>query len=158
MVREVGRARLPDASVTILALGAVLYALALGAGGVIFNATPLMVGVIAIAAGLAGTRPHLVVIGLTLSGWGTAILLVREGPLPHNREAAVFLVGAAMGLAAAGFWNRAHTAPATSGATALIIGALAFYLAYDIDELNHWPAWTVALLLWAAVEGIRHRR
>jgi hypothetical protein len=144
--------------VTTLVLGAGIYALALGVGGLTFNATPLLVGVIAITAGLAGSRPHLVVIGLTLSGWGIAVLLVREGVLPHNREAAAFLVGAAAGLAAAACWNRTHTAPATSAATALMVGALGFYFAYDIAELNHWPPWTVALALWAAVEGIRQRR
>lgn len=87
------------------------------------------------------------------------MLLVRGGPLPHHREAAVFLIGAGAGLAAAPLWARSHRPISTTGpALALIVRALAFYLAFEIDELNHWPAWTLVLLTWAVVETIRPPR
>jgi hypothetical protein len=148
-----------SASAVGLVLGAAIYALALGVVGLTFNATPLIVGLVAIGAGLAGTEPRLVAIGLTLVGWGSAVLLVRDGPLPHNREAAVFLVGAGFGFAAATGWARIHRSANTVGpALALIVGALAFYAAFDINALNHWPIWTLALVIWAATDFIRQRR
>lgn len=84
------------AGVALLATAAG-YAALVGGVGVTFNATPFLLGLGAVAAGVVARQTGLVGVGLTLVGWGTAVLAVREGPLPDNREAAAFLVGAGAG-------------------------------------------------------------
>ncbi len=81
-------------SAGILAVGAVTYLVLMGPLSVTFDATPLIVGLVVLAAGTIGRAPALTATGLTLVGWGLAVLLTRHGPLLDEREAATFLVGA----------------------------------------------------------------
>lgn len=92
----------------VLAVAAAVYAGLVGGAGVTFDITPLAVGLAAVAAGLVGRRRRrLVPIGLTLVGWGAAVLLVLNGPLPDDRQAAGYLIGTAVGLLAASAVARA---------------------------------------------------
>lgn len=117
----------PVAGALVLALGAVAYAVILGPVGLTFDATPLVVGAIALAAAAVGRATHLVASGCALAGWGAAVLVVRHGPLPDTREAAAFLIGAGLGLVAARVMARAgHGRPLADGATALVLGGVAF--------------------------------
>lgn len=138
-------------------VGAGIYALALGGFDVTFNSTPAWFGLVAAIAGIASRQPRLVSISMPLLGWGLAVLLVREGPLPHGREAAAFLVGAGAGMLAAALWSRIFDLSATGAALTVLSGGLAFYLAFDIDALNRWPTWTVLMLVWAAYEWFTRR-
>ena len=148
-------------SALVLALGAGVYALAIAALGVTFNATPLIIGLVVLAAALVGDRPQLTGTGLVLVGWGAAVLGVREGPLPADRTAAAFLLGAGLGLVLTRLLHRLTGTDLGDGAYAVMSGGLAFYLAYDVPELGEWPVWAAALLAWAvweAARGVRARR
>ncbi len=145
-------------STAVFGLGAVIYALMLGPFGVTFDATPLIFGAIALAAAVLGRAPGLTATALTLIGWGLAVMLTRHGPVPDEREAAAFLVGAGLGLLAARLVARRRAdVDLGEGSTVLVVGGLAFYLAFDADWLYDWPIWSASLLVWAAWEWIRHR-
>ena len=144
----------------VFGLGAVIYALALGPLGVTFDATPLMVGAVALAAAVIGRTPPLAATALTLIGWGAAVLLTRHGPVPDEREAAAFLVGAGLGLLTARLVGRARPdVEVGEGSAVLVVGGLAFYLAFDAPWLYDWPIWTAALIGWGGWEWVsEHRR
>lgn len=144
----------------LLVAGAGLYALLAGPLGITFNATPLILGLAALAAGLLGPSAGLVPPGLALVGWGTAVLLVREGPIADAREAPAFLVGAGLGILAAMLVARTgrSTAPAAGAAVAIVLGGLALFLAYDASALGEWPLWAGAAGAAGAVEVGRGRR
>ncbi len=139
----------------VLVAGAIVYGVLVGAADVTFNATPLIVGASAAAAGLIGQQRRLVPIGLTLVGWGSAVLLVFDGPVPDGREASAFLIGLAIGLLAAHAVARAWHLPLTGALLAALNGGLAFYLAFDVSWLGEWPFWTAALVAWGVLEAVR---
>lgn len=146
-------------SAAVLALGALLYAGSIGFLGVTFDATPLLVGAIALAAALLGRTPRLTATAFTLIGWGAAVMLTRHGPLPDEREAAAFLVGSGLGLLAARLvaWRRPDV-DVGDGSSVLVVGGMAFFLAVDADWLYDWPVWSAALLGWALWEWFTSRR
>ena len=146
-------------STIVLVLGALIYALLLGALNVTFDATPLIFGVVALAAAILGRAPRLTATALTLIGWGGAVMVTRHGPVPDEREAAAFLVGAGVGLLAARLLGRARPdIAAGAGSTVLIVGGLAFYFAFDADWLYDWPIWSASMVGWGAWEWVVHRR
>jgi hypothetical protein len=147
---------------TVYIGGAVLYFLLLEAGGVTFDVTPLFFGAVMLVA--SPFRPRLLASAVMLGAWGVAVLLVRHGPLPDDREAPAFLTACGLGLAALLALRRWVPAEiAVESATAvLIVGGLAFYFTYDVEAFARaWP-WAVALALNAAglvlVEAWRARR
>ena len=146
-------------SAAVLALGALLYAGSIGLLGVTFDATPLLVGGIALAAALLGRTPRLTATAFTLIGWGAAVMLTRHGPLPDEREAAAFLVGSGLGLLAARLVGRMRPdLDVGDGSSVLVVGGMAFFLAFDADWLYDWPVWSAALLGWALWEWLSSRR
>lgn len=139
----------------VLAGGALAYSAMVGYGDVTFNVTPLVVGLAAVIAGALGRAPHLVPIGTTLVGWGLAVLAVREGPLPDEREAPAFVIGLGAGLVAGRLLtSRTHT-PLGGAAITVLVAGVALYFATDLRVLIEWPTWTGLLLLWAAWETYR---
>lgn len=145
-------------SAVVFAAGAVVYAALMGPLGLTFDATPLVVGSIALAAATVGRAPRLTATALTLIGWGAAVLLTRHGPLPDEREAAAFLVGGGLGLVASRVVARVlPKVEVGDGSSVLVVGGTAFFIAFDADWLYDWPAWTAALVAWAAWEAV-HRR
>lgn len=145
------------AAATVFLIGAALYALTAGAAGWTFNMTPLFVGLVAISAGIASGTTRLIAVGLTLAGWGAAVLAVRNGPLPDNREAPAFLIGAALGLLTADWLTDRRGERLTGSIIAIVAGGAAFYAIYDFGVLDRWWIWTVALTGWAATEAFRNR-
>lgn len=139
----------------VLLVGAGGYALAVGALGLTFNVTPLWIGLSSLLAGVAARQPRLVSIASPLIGWGIAVLLVREGPIPGNRAAAADLVGVGLGMLGASIWARRNDISTVGAALAVISGGLGFYLAYDVDALGRWPIWAGLLAFWGLVEAIR---
>jgi len=138
----------------VLVAGAGVYALAQGPIGVTFNATPLMIGVIALTAGLVGPRRHLVPVGLALTGWGVGVLLATEVDGLSDRTTALYVVGFGVGLmlvrlvapdAERGAWL-------TSASLAVLVSGLSYLLAFDMDQLGKWQGWTLALVLWGVWE------
>lgn len=138
----------------VLLAGAGAYALALGPGGVTFDVTPLAVGLVVVVAGLASRSDRLVVIALPLIGWGAAVLATRHGPVPDDREAPAFLMGAGLGLVAATLLARRVGASTTGAAAAVVSGGAAFYLAFDVEAVSRWPLWAGALVVWAGWEAL----
>lgn len=146
-------------SAIVLGLGALAYAALLGPLGVTFDATPLVVGSIALAAAVLGRSPRLTATALTLIGWGAAVMLTRHGPLPDAREAASFLVGGGFGLLTARLVaRRRRDLDVGEGSTVLVVGGMAFFLAFDADWLYDWPVWSAFLVGWALWEGLSGRR
>lgn len=149
--RGVTRRHSPAAT---LLVGAMAYALLVGGVGVTFDATPLLVGLVALAAAVLGHSTRMVATGLALAGWGAAVLLVRHGPLPDDREAVAFLVGAGAGLVVARVIARARPdLQLGDGSVALVAGGIAFYLAFDATWIDDWPLWTAVMVGWAAWEA-----
>jgi len=60
------------APAAVLLAGAVLYGVLVGGGSLRFATTPLLLGLIVVAAGLVGTRRRVIGTGLVLAGWGAA--------------------------------------------------------------------------------------
>ena len=136
-----------------------VYAALFGPLGVTFDATPLVVGSIALAAAALGRAPRLTATALTLIGWGVAVMLTRHGPLPDAREAASFLVGGGLGLLTARLLARWRPdLDVGDGSTVLVVGGMAFFLASDVDWLYDWPIWSAFLVGWALWEGLTSRR
>jgi len=146
-------------SAVVLGLGALIYAGLLGPLGVTFDATPLLVGSIALAAALLGRNPRLTATALALIGWGAAVMLTRHGPVPDEREAAAFLVGGGLGLLTARLVARRRPDLGVGdGSSVLVVGGTAFFLAFDADWLYDWPIWSASLVGWALWEWLSSRR
>lgn len=142
-------------SAAVVLVGAAAYAALEGGGAVEFAATPMILGVTAIVAGLVGTRRRVVGTGLVLACWGAAVLLVAHGVIPGDRATPAYMLGVGVGLLAA-----AAVAPhgdrgdwLTSASIVAFTGPLALYLSYDIAALGRWPVWSAILVLWAVWEG-----
>ena len=108
-----------------------------------------------LAAAAATPRRHLVAPGCVLCLWGAAVLLVRQGPLPDDREAPAFVVGVALGLLVVALLGRRPGSAASSvgAACTAVAGGTVFYLAYDFAWLGRWPVWALALVAWGLWEA-----
>lgn len=152
------RKRRTDVSAALL-IGAAAIAVLRALLGVPFDATPLLVGLVALLAAAVQTEPRPWTPGLVLVVWGAAVLLVRQGPLP-SREAPVFLVAAGLGLLLA----RAVSPSAKQGealrsaALTLTAGGALFYLVFDLPWLTQWWVFPAGLTLAALVEAGRGGR
>jgi len=142
----------------VLVAAAATYAVLLGPADLTFNLTPMFVGLSAICAGAAGRQARLIAVGLPLVGWGAAVLLVRNGPVPDNRQAPAYLIGLAVGLLAAHRYTQRTDVTLTGALISAIVGGLSFYLAYDWSELGRWPAWAITLAAWGMFEFVAPRR
>lgn len=40
----------------------------------------------------------------------------------------------------------------------VLLGGLAFYIAFDIEAVGRWPFWALAVAIWGAVEAVRPAR
>ena len=135
----------------VYAIGAALYYAAIDGLGVTFDATPLLIGAVMLAASVF--RRRLLASAVLLLAWGAAVLLVRHGPLPDHREAPVFLI--AFGLAMAALvllrrWLDPRIA-LESAAIVLLAGGLAFYGAFASDVFTSAWLWSAALLASAII-------
>ncbi len=90
------RRRLAPAA--LLLAGAVVYGVLVGGGSLRFTTTPLLLGVIVVAAGLVGTRRRVIGTGLVLAGWGAAVVLVDHGVVPGDRTTPAYMLGIGAGL------------------------------------------------------------
>lgn len=142
----------------VLIAAAATYAMLLGPAGLTFNLTPMFVGLSAISAGAAGRQARLIAIGLPLVGWGAAVLLVGNGPVPDNRQAPAYLIGLAVGLLAAYRYTQRTDVTLTGALMSAVFGGLSFYLAFDWPELGRWPAWAISLAAWGMFELVAHHR
>ena len=140
----------------VFGMGAAAYAMALGPGGLAFDATPAFLGAVVLVAAAVTPRRHLVAPGCVLALWGAAVLLVRQGPLPDDREAPAFVVGVALGLLVVALLGRrpGSAASPVGAACTAVLGGTAFYLAYDVAWLGRWPAWALALVAWGLWEAL----
>ncbi len=144
----------------VLAAGALAYAIA-EAAGLLFFATPLFVGIVVLAAGVAGRTRALVPSGCVLTGWGVATLALRpNGPLPSDRGTPADMVGIAVGLLVAALLARPDEARSwmRGGSITAISAGMSYYLAFDWGRLGTWQAWAVALVIWAAFEALLRGR
>ncbi len=141
-------------SALLLLAGAAVYALAVGGLGITFNATPLVIGVSALLAGLAGDRRHLIPVGLALCGWGVGVLTAAEIRSLEDRTTALHVVGFGAGLVLVrlvapkdrrGSWL-------TSASIAVLVSGLSFLGAADVEQLTTWWAWALAMAAWSIWE------
>jgi len=144
----------------VFLIGAAAYALLEGTGGAAFDLTPLLVGVVAVAAGLVSTRRRAVATGLVLAGWGAAVLAVDHGVVAGERTTPAYMIGIAVGLlvTAAVAPRNSRGEWLTSGAVAAFFAPLGLYLAYDIKSVGRWPTWAatlIALAAWELFWGLR---
>jgi hypothetical protein len=143
----------------VLSAGALVYSVLLGLAGVTFNATPLLFGAAAAAAGISSGSARLLSIGAALAGWGVSVLLVRSGPLPDDHESGS--VPRRSGRGPCGRRDVAHRGgiAATAAAITLVSSGIAFY--FEIDNpsvLGSWRLWAVLLLSWSAWEWLHPER
>jgi peptidoglycan/LPS O-acetylase OafA/YrhL len=138
----------------VFLIGAAAYALVEGPVGADFDLTPLLVGVVAVAAGLVSTRRRAVATGLVLAGWGAAVLAVDHGVVAGERSTPAYMMGIAAGLlvTAAVAPRESRGEWLTSGAVAAFFAPLGLFLAYDMKSVGHWPTWAATLIVLAAWE------
>ncbi len=86
------------------------------------------------------------------------MLLVRNGPVPDNRQTLAYLIGLAVGLLAAHRYTQRTDVTLTGALMSAIIGGLSFYLAYDWRELGRWPVWAITLAAWGMFELVALHR
>ncbi|CAN5900907.1 hypothetical protein BH23ACT8_BH23ACT8_25470 [soil metagenome] len=140
----------------VLVAGAVLLLVLREGLGLSPDWTPVLVGVPALLAGVAGRRANLVAAGLAVTAFGLAVLAVRVGPLPAAREAPALVVAVAAGFLLAAVATRAMGRPgdvAVAGLAALTTG-IAFWFAFDMAAVLSAWVWSAALLAWAAAEAL----
>lgn len=142
-------------SAAVVLAGAGAYAFLEGSGTLSFAATPMILGIIAIVAGLVGTRRRATATGLALAGWGAAVLLVAHDVVPAARTTPAYMLGMGTGLlvAAAVAPRRARGDWLASAAVAAFAAPLSLYASYDVAALGRWPVWSGVLLAWAAWEA-----
>lgn len=138
----------------VLLLGAGLYAALEGVVDVRFSATPLILGTIAVIAGVVGSRSRVTATGLVLGFLGVAVLLVDLEVVPGDRTTPAYMLGVGVGLvvAAAVATSARRGEWLASGASAAVLAPLSLYLAYDIEAMGRWPFWALILLPWAGWE------
>ena len=139
----------------VLLTGAAVYGVLVGGSFLRFTTTPLLLGVIVVAAGLAGTRRRAVGTGLVLAGWGTAVVLVDHGVVTGGRTTSAYMLGIGTGLLVA-----LALAPRSereqwliSASITAFTAPLSLYLAADMGSLGHWRIWSALLVGWAAWEA-----
>ncbi len=157
--RPTSDARLPAArslvSAVVILAGAGVYAMLEATGALEFSATPLILGLTAVVAGLAGTRHRVTATGLALAGWGTAVLLVAHGVIPAARTTPAYMLGMGVGLlvAAAVAPRSARGDWLASAVVVTVTGPLSLYATYDVAALGRWRFWAGVLLAWTAWEA-----
>jgi len=143
------------APAAVLLAGAVLYGVLVGGGSLRFTTTPLVLGVIVVAAGLVGTRRGVIGTGLVLAGWGAAVVLVDHGVVAADRATPAYMLGVGAGLlvtlAAAPHRERADWL--TSASITTVTAPLSLYLASDMATLGRWTIWSALLVGWAGWEA-----
>ncbi len=142
-------------SAVVILAGAGVYALLEGGGTLDFYATPMILGVTAIVAGLAGTRHRVTATGLALAGWGAAVLLVAHGVVPAARTTPAYMLGMGVGLlVASSVAPRSARGDWLASATIVAVtGPLSLYVADDVAPLGRWRFWAGLLLAWAGWEA-----
>ncbi|MEO7555411.1 MAG: hypothetical protein ABIV94_02240, partial [Acidimicrobiales bacterium] len=138
----------------VLLTGGVVYGVVVGVSFLRFTTTPLLLGVIVVTAGLAGTRRRVVGTGLVLVGWGTAVVLVDHGVVAGDRTTAAYMLGIGTGLLVA-----IALAPRSerekwliSASITAFTAPLSLYMAGDVGSLGRWTIWSAVLVGWAAWE------
>ena len=141
-------------SPAILLVGAGIYAVAEGPGGVTFYLTPLAVGVIAAVAGMVGGHRHLMPAGLGIAGWGVAVALVHYDIIPAARTTPAYMIGVGLGVLVTSFIApRADRGAWTHSAiVAVVVAAIFYFVEFGVPSLGRWPAWAISLVIWAAWE------
>ncbi len=143
------------APAAVLLAGAVVYGVLVGGGSLRFTTTPLLLGVIVVAAGLVGTRHRVIGTGLVLAGWGAAVVLVDHGVVPGDRTTPAYMLGIGAGLlvALASAPRRERSDWLTSASITAFTAPLSLYLASDMANLGRWKIWSALLVAWAAWEA-----
>lgn len=130
--------------------GAAAYYAALQGLGVTFQATPLILGIVMLAASIF--RARLLASAVLLLAWGAAAIALEYEWLPRERSSAVYMI--AFGLAAlALLLLRRRVAPRValeSAAIIMLVGGLSFFAAYEVDALGRPWLWSLALIVNAA--------
>lgn len=104
----------------VLLAGAIVFALIVGSGPDTFYWTPLGIGLVYLAASVAGGRQGGYWAGaLVLCGWGAAVAYAREAR-PDVDIAGLYLAGAGIGATAAVLARRAGIRSDPLGATATV--------------------------------------
>jgi len=143
------------APAAVLVAGAVLYGVLVGGGSLRFATTPLLLGVIVVAAGLVGTRRRVIGTGLVLAGWGAAVVLVDHGVVPADRTTPAYMLGVGAGLLVtlASAPQRERADWLTSASITTVTVPLSLYLVSDMANLGRWRIWSMLLVGWAAWEA-----
>jgi len=136
----------------VLLTGAVVYGVLVGGGYLGFITTPLLLGLVVVAAGFAGTRNRLVASGLVLAGWGAAVVLVDQGVVPSGRITPAYMLGIGAGLvvALASAPRPEREEWLISASITAFTAPLSLYLVDDVRSLGRWRIWSALLVGWAA--------
>lgn len=142
-------------------------ALALVAGAAAYSAlrprldgSLLVLGLIALAAGLVGRgRTHFIPVGLVLAFWGAAVWLVSEGVIPGERSQAAAVAGLGLGMLLSAKLARSpeqRTSWLYTGALCTFNAGFSYYVLYDLPgAFAEWSAFASFLLVWAMWEQYR---
>jgi hypothetical protein len=137
----------------VYAFGAAVYYIIIEVVDVTFDATPALIGAIALVASIF--RRTSLAPAILLLCWGAGVLLTRHGPLPDEREAATFVVAFGVGMLILAALSRGTSvidaaSALGSAAAVMLVGGAGFYLAFKDDVfLEPWP-WALGLLATSA--------
>ncbi len=132
----------------VLLVGAVIFALVVGAGAQTFYWTPLGIGLVYLASAISGGRQGGYWSGaLVLCGWGAAVAYARQSHTGLD-IAGLYLAGAGLGATLAILAQRAGIRTSPLGATAtVVVSGLILAFSGQSDRLTE--ARTYALLVGA---------
>ncbi|MCU1693116.1 MAG: hypothetical protein JWM64_2207 [Frankiales bacterium] len=148
----------PAARAAVLAAGAVLVYLLLDRGTAPFGDTPLLVGLVYLAAAVAGGRGGaLWAPGCVVAGWGLANVALAEPAFADLRvpESAAHMVGIGIGVVALAGLERAGVRSSTTsvGLSVLLSGVIfAMQRGQGYVLLNDGRGYALLLLAYAAAE------
>lgn len=139
----------------VLAIGAVAVA-GLRLAGLSFGYTPLLVGVVALAAAAVSPDPKPWTAGIVTSSWGLGVLLVQVSGI-SGRGGSVYMIAIGIGVLIAYLVTpQGQRHMVGSGAASLLIaGGFLFFLSFELAWITQWWVFAAGIAAAAAVEAYR---
>lgn len=130
----------------VYAAGAIIYFVLRRLLDLDFLASPLIFGVVLLAASYF--RPRLLASGILLASWGVFVLLDGKGPFADGRSAPMYVLGFGVGaLILLALRERiASRISLEAVATVMTVAGVWYYLVYDFDVLEAPWLWSAYLL------------
>ncbi|MFN2504729.1 MAG: hypothetical protein ABR540_11005 [Acidimicrobiales bacterium] len=126
------------------------------------NASLVVIGLVALVAGLLGRRrgrTHFIPIALVVGCWGLAVWLVSQDVIPRDRSSAATVTALGLGLLLSTKLARSEKERSAwnyTGSLSAFNAGLSYYVLYDLPGgFARWSAFVLTFAIWAAWEQYR---